>query len=98
MTGRASTSRVRREWNRGEIIAAILYWNIKYGRPPSAADWNVAERRGNHEARLARFYDGWWPHVNTVRHHFGSWNAAIKAAGFEPLSVGHKSWERGRDA
>jgi hypothetical protein len=39
--------------------------------------------RGRPE-KLARLREGDWPTVPTVQHYFGSWNAAIEAAGLTP--------------
>jgi hypothetical protein len=75
-------------WTDAAIIEAIQAWGDLHGRPPSAGDWNVADRpeSSSFPARLDRFYNGArsWPHMNTVRKAFGLWNAAIAAAGFEP--------------
>lgn len=75
-------------WTAEAIIEAIQAWADLYGRPPSAGDWNVALRpqSSTFSARLERFYNGprAWPHMNTARTAFGSWNAAIAAAGLEP--------------
>ena len=70
----------------------IQAWGEVYGGPPSARDWNPAQAviRGRPDIS-ARFYaDGCWPHVNSARRAFGSWNAAIEAAGFTPRLPGKR--------
>lgn len=55
-----------------------------YGIAPRANDWDPeASRRRGHLRRVQRFEraDGHWPHRAAVCSHFGSWNAAIEAAG-----------------
>lgn len=71
-------------------LTAIRLFAERYGRPPGAVDFspNMARRIG-HEWRARRWErDGdytWTPDVLNV---FGSWNAAIEVAGFEPRGVG----------
>lgn len=57
-------------WTRDEIVGAIYLWRFDTGRLPRAHEW-------------ARPRPG-FPASATVRRHFGSWNAAIVAAGYEP--------------
>lgn len=57
-------------WTRDEIVAAVFRWMFLYGELPRACDWDVS-RDG--------FPTEWW-----VRKRFGTWNAAIVAAGYEP--------------
>lgn len=82
------------ELTRARIVAEIRYWAELYGRPPAASDWNLAclrqratvERIAECERRHRE--DGPWPPAATAQYVFGSWNAAIEAAGFEPLAPG----------
>ena len=63
-------------WTRDAIIAAIRDWAEAHGRQPSGLDW---------------FYAGYGhPAKKTVYERFGSWNAAIAAAGFTPQQVGRR--------
>lgn len=63
-------------WGREEIIAAMRAWHARYGKQPRANDWiRVSEEH---------------PTSQRVAVVFGSWNAGIAAAGFEP--------KRGRQA
>lgn len=79
-------------WTREVIIEAIRLYADRYGHPPSARDWNPSMARNDYRDDIAeRFYeDGCWPATTGVQKVFGSWNAAIRAAGFRPLKAGHK--------
>jgi hypothetical protein len=77
-------------WTRQLVIQRIQEYDRRYGHPPSAVEWNVGRARtvGRHDL-VDRFYtDGCWPHGSTLRRWFKNWNAAIRAAGFEPLRPG----------
>lgn len=64
-------------------------WARLYGRQPSSRDWSPAQaRRGGRPDVVAIFEAGDWPHSSSVSHLFGSWNAAIVAAGFTPRRSG----------
>jgi hypothetical protein len=66
-----------RIWTREAIVLAIQEWAEDHGGvPPRAGDWKsrTDERR--------------WPYVFSVTTYWGSWNAAIQAAGFEPRRNG----------
>jgi transposase-like protein len=75
-----------REW----LIDTIRAWADSHGGiPPAAWDWNAsaADAVGEHDrARIAR--EGGWPTTGAVQGAFGSWNAGIEAAGFEPTLPG----------
>lgn len=76
-------------WTRAALILAIQEWAHEYGEPPAVADWNaVLCRAMNDEARALRYENsaaaGKCPCHNTPIRAFGSWNAAIEAAGFTP--------------
>ena len=84
----------RHKWSEEEIIAKIQEWHGLYGETPSASDWNPSDC--NRSARIAlarsqrwllrgqRFISGEFPWPRTVQVAFGSWNNAIRAAGFDP--------------
>jgi hypothetical protein len=80
----------RRIWTRGAVILAIQEWAHEHGEHPAMPDWNpwYARHEINDEARAARAEENIaagrhpWP-VSVIRA-FGTWNAAIRAAGFEP--------------
>jgi hypothetical protein len=73
----------RTTWTQDAIIEAIGRWHALYGEPPACPDWNPTIARGD-EDRALRLENGQWPSVTHVFHVFGSWNAAIGAAGFQP--------------
>lgn len=69
-------------WRADTIVYAIELWHRRYTRAPSALEW---ERAGeNHPSR------------QTVMRVFGSWNAAIEAAGFAPKRQGQNRPESRR--
>lgn len=83
----------RDRYTHDEIIAAILRWADDHGdEPPRQADWNpallrrfarrMAVKAVGHLGRIAEYESGDWPLEQTVRKYFGSWNAALAAAGF----------------
>lgn len=79
--------RDRKVWTREAIIIAIQEWAVTYGDYPGLADFvPTTARRHRDFARAQRFVaaEGRYPHGNTVIAEFGSWNAAIRSAGFEP--------------
>ena len=78
---RCALERSRPAWTRHEILAAIRAWAHETGRPPSSTDWN-APRGQESKWRRERAR---WPGGRLVSARFGSWDAAIVAAGFEPL-------------
>jgi transcriptional regulator with XRE-family HTH domain len=74
-----------RKWTPQTIVAAISRWAETHGRPPVATDWNasLARQRGRPKREAA------YPPVGVVQQEFGSWNAAIAAAGFTPFDAGY---------
>ena len=65
-------------WTRNRIIAAIQRWADLHGRPPKGQEWSGS--RYQHPD----YPSGDYPAFNTVRARFGSFNTALKDAGFEP--------------
>lgn len=57
-------------WTRDLVILAFTRYRFEHGRMPRSADWVVA-----HEGYPSRY---------TVRNLFGSFNAGVVAAGYEP--------------
>lgn len=98
------TCRNEREHARASerIISELQRWQQLYGRPPQAVDWSLSNlyyrRRNPQHGRESDAYiaeierrhreHGPWPSLKGAQSVFGSWNAAIEAAGFEPLGVG----------
>ena len=63
-------------WTHDTIVYAITLWHRKHSRPPLTSEWEQAGE--NHPSR------------QTVARVFGSWNAAIAAAGFRPRPRGRQ--------
>jgi hypothetical protein len=63
-------SNTLRSWTRDEVIAAIFNWRYDTGDLPRSHEWAVQTC--------------WRPSEKQVRRLFGSWNAAIEAAGYTP--------------
>lgn len=77
-------------WTRESVMAAIHLFADRYGRPPTATDFNPAHAiaRG-HGWRAKRWQrDADYPSIFSVQRVFGSWSAGVAAAGFEPTKVG----------
>ncbi len=78
-------------WSCEEIIEKIVEWNARYGEPPCSADWNPSLARWRaQEWRAERYYgSGSWPSTNAVKRAYGgSFDAAVRAAGFAPARPG----------
>ena len=68
----------RADWTAQEVSDAIGRWARLEGAPPSIADW----RQGRHaRGRWRREYPR-WPAAHVAARLFGSWSAALAAAGF----------------
>lgn len=81
-------ARTRVIWTPEAIIDAIREFADRYGQPPAACDWNTGMSYG---MKAKDFWaDACWPQSQTVQAAFGSWNAAIAAAGFTPRGVGKR--------
>jgi hypothetical protein len=85
----AGGRRIRR-WTRETIIEKIREWEARYGEPPCSADWNPSLARWRaQEWRIERYQEGVWPSTNAVKRPFGgSFDAAVRAAGFVPARPG----------
>lgn len=64
-------------WTREAVVVCMQKWADLNGRTPSATDFTKAQASG---------YDV--PTVNHVRHRFGTWSAAVRAAGLPPRATG----------
>lgn len=71
-------------WSKEQVIEKIKEWAARYGVPPTSGQWHGT--------------GGKWPSAMTAAKRFGTWNNAIRAAGFVPLAPGHRrvfaEWER----
>jgi hypothetical protein len=69
---------------REEILAALQAWTAQHGAPPREPDWSNVS---------APWREQWprWPGASTVICVFGSWNAAVEAAG---LPTRRYAWTR----
>lgn len=84
-------------WTPEAIVCAIQHFADEHGGiPPAAQLWNVGylKARNQHE-RLREFYDNAYPHTSHVLFRFGTWNAAIAAAGFVPRAAGERRFGAG---
>lgn len=85
----AHIRKLSREW----VIASIRDWVQLFGAPPSAQDWNQAMARRNGRTDLVDRYEQTgreWPSTTLAQDNFGSWNAALAAAGVETLGSGER--------
>lgn len=91
-------NRFQRAWTPESVTDAIHAWAEEYGKPPTSTEWEIgkpgkyaaaalAKARSWHE-KAARFDAGTYPSNDTVRRLFGSFNAALHQAGFEPRPPG----------
>jgi hypothetical protein len=81
----AGTTGRRPTYTADQIVDAIRRWTDVHGTPPARADWEPSRaRRMGHDWRVARFLAGEWPTTRMVCRCFGTFNAAVVAAGFRP--------------
>jgi hypothetical protein len=92
LSPRRRPSRARRPLRSADaVLEAIRAWVERYGETPGMADWDPSRAREIGQSwRVERFYEGDWPSVATVRRHFGTLNAAVERAGFEPRPRGRQ--------
>lgn len=68
-----------------QVLVAIREWTRRYGDPPAQTDLDpYRARRTGQPWRAERYLAGDWPSLPTVRHHYGTLTAAVRAAGLEP--------------
>jgi hypothetical protein len=73
-------------WTPERVVAAIQVFEEIYGRRPCWTDFNPGKKNPVQLATFKR--DGCWPSGATVIRHWGSWNYAMQAAGYEPIKPG----------
>lgn len=79
------------------VVEAIRKFHDLYGRPPTKIEWcpPIARRLGHPELAERFESEGCWPSFRVIQRLFGTWNKAIEAAGFEPLTSRRKvKWPR----
>lgn len=91
-------NRFKRSWTSERVLEAIGSWAEEYGKPPTSEEWEIGKPEKRAQAALIkaqlwrekarRFAEGAYPSNDTVRRFFGSFSAAIAAAGFEPRPPG----------
>jgi hypothetical protein len=70
----AGTKAANVHWTPETIVAALQRWAQVNGRPPTQHDW-----RNRHPDRMH-------PSASVAANHFGSWSAALRAAGLTPAT------------
>lgn len=84
----------RKVWTADAVVAAIQTWAELHGEPPAMTTWSPSMARsiGKPELAQAEYMQGKageWPSPQAVIRAFGTWNAAIAAAGFDPRPAHH---------
>jgi hypothetical protein len=72
----------QRHWDRDAILAALQDWVAQTGAVPRRIEW--CGERPLHASSGQRKWmreHPWWPSSSCVASHFGSWSAALEAAG-----------------
>lgn len=67
----------KRNWDRESILAALRAWTAEHGRAPLSSDWRGADPSGRR------------PAIFRVQREFGTWAAAIGAAGLATAEEPH---------
>jgi hypothetical protein len=77
-------------WNAQRVIAALQDWVKEFGQPPRTHEWKSPRERHHGLGRARRWARAYprWPSATTVAHYFGSWEAAIEAAGVRERWLG----------
>jgi hypothetical protein len=84
-----SPSRKPRLTGPEEVLRAIRAWTLRYGEPPTQADWDPVRARALHqEWRIQRYRDGDWPSLSTVRARFETLTGAVAAAALDAAVPG----------
>lgn len=76
-------------WDEERIAAALREWTREVGVPPKSYEWCPASARaagliGSEDSKWEREHPR-WPGNTTVYRYFGSWAAALEAAGIKPV-------------
>jgi Homing endonuclease associated repeat len=72
----------RDRWSPALVVEALRAWTAELGRPPRRVEWSGehAGRGGDAQRKWMREYPR-WPSSSCAADHFGSWSAALEAAG-----------------
>jgi excisionase family DNA binding protein len=73
-------------WTRDSVLAAIRRWAAEWGEAPTCSEWGGKPPRATAYRCAGPRY---WPSVPTVARLFGTWRAAIVAAGVPPRDHSH---------
>jgi len=77
------------KWNQEKIIRVLKEHEARVGRPLAAPDFNVAEAKKRGMMRRVEMYlTHDLPSLNAIQRHFGSWSAAVRAAGLQEARSG----------
>lgn len=72
-------------WSPELCVEKCHEWVELHGSPPAAINWNPsAMRQRGREHLLPAWLEGDWPSLATIQRLFGSWNAYVLQAGYEP--------------
>jgi hypothetical protein len=79
----ACATRLHRQpaWSREELVLAMRTWHAECGHAPRQSEWIPS---ADPAAKWSREHPR-WPSATAARSVFGSWSAALRAAGFTPL-------------
>jgi hypothetical protein len=69
--------RLIRRWDKPTIHIKIRDWTKRYGRPPTATDWNSTRAHTNGGQALDRWNSDTWPPAATVTRIYGRFGVAI---------------------
>lgn len=87
-----------RKWTPGKVIAAIQWFDELFGAPPTTGDFCPSLIRRCSPGRIVQAKEraaaGGWPTIAVCAELFGSWNAALEAAGFEPARGARRARRR----
>ena len=89
MRGKVFEVRERRTWTQDDVIDALRDWHRAYAEVPTAADWDrwaAYEHGGPAKVKRLLEHPAPVPGAATVIARFGSWKAAVVAAGLVPRS------------
>jgi hypothetical protein len=90
----AERKRLGLDW-REYLLHKAREWAERYGAPPTALDWNLAQaRRAAAPERMAeieaRHAEDLWPGSSTVTKTFGGWNRFLTEAGLDTMRSGER--------